>query len=101
MKVKVRPLGIKPNVGWAVEYTNHEGIEVSEVFNEYYQAEERACRLEGVQYDGPVTAMEPLDAIRAALEWLDCHAVSNARAVLVAALEADANRSHPELPTPF
>lgn len=51
MKVKVRPLGIKPNVGWAVEYINQEGIQVEEVFNEHYQAEERACRLDSVQHD--------------------------------------------------
>lgn len=99
MKVQLRPSSFVPGM-WQLTYTK-DGIPHLDTFSELEQAKQRACQLEGIPYRGLATRMEPLDAIRAALEWLDRNAASNARAVLIAALEADANRSHPELPTPF
>jgi len=98
MKVKLRQSMTAGT--WMLTYKNQHG-ECVETYNDLVQAHSKACQIEGVQCERPWVPDEPLGAIREALEWLDAHSPRNARAVLVAALEADANRSHPELPIPF
>lgn len=94
MKAKVEH---SPLTGaWYVSAGDYDGC-----FSTREQAHSRACQIEGVKCSKPWVPDDPMNAIREALEWLDAHAPQQARQVLVAALEADANRSHPELPTPF
>lgn len=58
-----------------------------EYFDSLDEANERAHQLEGIPYKGPSRGLEPLDAIRCALEWLEVNSPSNAREVLRLALE--------------